>query len=83
VVTFEKKNRPTDDGVCWQGAARTKARGDAGGIREGGGRRQLDSAKPCAFGTASMAERWDDARVVHCNGRRGLIGFASMVTFVR
>jgi hypothetical protein len=29
-----------------------------------------------------MAERWDDARVVHCNGRRGLIGFASMVAFV-
>jgi hypothetical protein len=29
-----------------------------------------------------VAERWDDARVVYCNGRRGLIGFASMVAFV-
>jgi len=36
------------------------------------GRRQLASAKPARLvyrGTASMAERWDDARVVYCNGR--------------
>jgi hypothetical protein len=61
---------------------RDSASGDAGGKREGGGRRQLVSAKPARFvypGAVSMAKRWNDARLVAVVG---LIGFASTVAFV-
>jgi hypothetical protein len=63
-------------------APRPCRRGDAGGKREGSGRRQLASAKPARFvypGAVSKAERSNDARLVAVVG---LIGFASTVAFV-